>query len=213
MIDPELTRTLPPSVTAATGLDALTQLIEPYVCNSPNPLTDALCLEGIRRVSMSLRRACLDGDDLNARTDMSLASLFSGMALANAKLGAVHGLAGPLGGVLSAPHGAICARLLPFVIETNLKSIEKRAPGSPALPRYSVVARLLTGKESAGPADGVLWLRSLCKELEIPALSRQGLSRQMIPAIANQAMSASSMKGNPIELNELELSNILEQAM
>ena len=213
VIDPELTRTLPPSVTAATGLDALTQLIEPYVCNNPNPLTDALCLEGIRRVSMSLRRACLDGDDLNARTDMSLASLFSGMALANAKLGAVHGLAGPLGGVLSAPHGAICARLLPFVMETNLKSIEKRAPGSPALPRYSEVARLLTGKEAASPAEGVLWLRSLCKDFEIPALSRHGLSQQMIPAIANQAMRASSMKGNPIELNELELSDILEQAM
>ncbi|MGO9017219.1 MAG: iron-containing alcohol dehydrogenase [Syntrophobacteraceae bacterium] len=213
VIDPELTRSLPPSVTAATGLDALTQLIEPYVCNSPNPLTDALCREGIRRVSTSLRRAWLDGDDLNARTDMSLASLFSGMALANAKLGAVHGLAGPLGGVLSAPHGAICARLLPFVMETNLKSIEKRAPGSPALPRYSAVARLLTGEEAAGPADGVLWLQSLCREFEIPTLSRQGLSRQMIPAIANQAMRSSSMKGNPIEVNELELSNILEQAM
>jgi len=213
VVDPELSCSLPPSITAVTGMDALTQLIEPYVCNSPNPLTDALCREGIRRVAASLRRACLDGKDLNARTDMSLASLFSGMTLANAKLGAVHGLAGPLGGVLSAPHGALCARLLPFVMETNLKSIEERAPASPAWPRYSAVARLLTGNEAADPADGVLWLRSLCRDLEIPPLSRHGLKRQMIPAIANQAMRASSMKGNPIELNELELSNILEQAM
>ncbi|HYA42763.1 MAG TPA: iron-containing alcohol dehydrogenase [Syntrophobacteraceae bacterium] len=213
VVDPELCRSLPPSITAATGIDALTQLIEPYVCNSPNPLTDALCREGIRRVAVSLRRACLDGDDLDARADMSLASLFSGMALANARLGAVHGLAGPLGGALSAPHGAICARLLPFVMEANLKAIEKRAPGSPALARYSAVARLLTGNEAAGPVDGVLWLRSLCSELEIPALSGHGLSRGMIPALASQAMKASSMKGNPVELTELELTHILEQAM
>jgi alcohol dehydrogenase class IV len=213
VVDPELTRSLTPSLTAATGLDALTQLIEPYVSNSPNPLTDALCLEGIRRVSRSLRKACLDGDDLDARTDMSLASLFSGMVLANAKLGAVHGLAGPLGGVLSAPHGAICSRLLPFVIEANLKSVEKTAPGSPVLPRYSAVARLLMGKEAAEPADAVRWLRSLCTEFQIPSLSEHGLSRQMVPSIAAQAMRASSMKGNPIELDELELSNILEQAL
>jgi alcohol dehydrogenase class IV len=213
VVDPELTCSLPPSITATTGLDALTQLLEPYLCNSPNPLTDALCREGIRRVALSIRRACLDGDDLKARTDMSLASLFSGMALANAKLGAVHGLAGPLGGVLSAPHGAICARLLPFVMETNLKSLQKRAPSSPILLRYFAVARLLTGREAAVPADGVLWIHSLCKELEIPTLSQQGLSVQMIPAIANQAIRTSSMKGNPIDLNDLELSNILEQAL
>ena len=213
IIDPELTRSLPPSITAATGLDALTQLIEPYVCLSPNPLTDALCREGIRRVSGGLRRAYFNGDDLDARTDMSLAALFSGLALANAKLGAVHGLAGPLGGVLAAPHGAICAKLLPLVMETNLKSLKKRAPDSPALLRYSEVARLLTGKETAGPEDGILWLKSLCGEFEIPPLSRHGLSLEMVPAVAAQAGKASSMKGNPIELNERELSDILEQAL
>jgi len=213
VIDPEITRSLPPFVTAATGLDALTQLIEPYVCNSPNPMTDALCVEGIRRVAAGLRRAFVDGNDLNARTDMSLASLFSGIALANARLGAVHGLAGPLGGVLSAPHGAICARLLPFVMETNLRSLEERAPCSPVLSRYSEVARLLTGNDAAVAADGVAWIHSLCKEFEIPTLSKQGLDRQLIPAVADQATKASSMKGNPIELSELELSNILERAM
>ncbi len=213
VVDPELTCSLPPSITAATGLDALTQLLEPYLCNSPNPLTDALCREGIRRVALSLRRACLDGDDLNARTDMSLASLFSGMALANAKLGAVHGLAGPLGGVLSAPHGAICARLLPFVMETNLKSLQKRTPGSPILLRYFEVARLLTGREQSPLRMEFSGYIPCVKSLEIPNLSQQGLSVEMIPAIANQAMRASSMKGNPIELNDLELSNILEQAL
>jgi alcohol dehydrogenase class IV len=213
VVDPDLTRSLAPPVTAATGLDALTQLIEPYVCNNSNPLTDALCREGIRRVSRSLRRAYYDGNDIEARTDMSLASLFSGIALANAKLGAVHGLAGPLGGLLSAPHGAICARLLPIVMEANLRSLEERAPNSPVLVRFSEVARLMTGKETSDAADGVNWLQSLCGELDIPSLSQHGLSRQMIPAVAAQAGKASSMKGNPIELSEEELSNILEQAL
>ena len=213
VVDPDLTRSLAPPVTAATGLDALTQLIEPYVCNNPNPLTDALCREGIRRVSRSLRRAYYYGDDIEARTDMSLASLFSGIALANAKLGAVHGLAGPLGGLLLAPHGAICARLLPIVMKANLRSLEERAPDSPVLVRFSEIARLMTGKETSHPADGVGWLQSLCEEFDIPPLSQYGLSQQMIPAIAAQAGKASSMKGNPIELSESELSNILEQAL
>jgi alcohol dehydrogenase class IV len=213
VVDPDLTRSLTPPVTAATGLDALTQLIEPYVCNNPNPLTDALCREGIRRVSGSLRRAYYDGNDIEARTDMSLASLFSGMALANAKLGAFHGLAGPLGGLLLAPHGAICARLLPIVMETNLRSLEQRAPNSPVLARFAEAARLMTGKQTSNPADGIRWLQSLCEELDIPSLSQHGFSQQMIPAIASQARNASSMKGNPIELSEPELSNILEQAL
>ncbi|MGA2939492.1 MAG: iron-containing alcohol dehydrogenase [Syntrophobacteraceae bacterium] len=213
VVDPDLTRSLTPPVTAATGLDALTQLIEPYVCNNPNPLTDALCREGIRRVSRSLRRAYYDGNDIEARTDMSLASLFSGIALANARLGAVHGLAGPLGGLLLAPHGAICARLLPIVMKANLKSLEEKAPNSPVLVRFSEIARLMTGKGTSNPADGVGWLQSLCEELDIPSLSQYGLSRQMIPAISAQALKTSSMKGNPIELRESELSNILEQAL
>lgn len=213
VIDPELTRSLPPSLTAATGLDALTQLIEPYVCNGPNPLTDALCREGIRRVSASLRRACRSGDDLEARTDMSLAALLGGIALANAKLGAVHGFAGPLGGMLQAPHGAICAKLLPLVMEANLRALEERSPGSPVPARYSEVARLLTGRDTASAAEGVSWLKILCEELGIPALSRYGLDPQMVPAVVAQARKASSMKGNPVPLNDAELSNILDRAL
>lgn len=213
VVDPELTCSLPPAVTATTGLDALTQLIEPYVCNNPNPMTDALCREGIRRVSTALPRAYRDGSDIEARTDMSLASLFSGLALANAKLGAVHGLAGPLGGVIPAPHGAICARLLPLVMESNLRALRVRAPDSPVLARYSEVARLLTGDEKAGASDGVLWLNDLCTKLRIPGLSRYGLDRGLIPAVVAQARKASSMKGNPIELSESELSEILGEAL
>jgi alcohol dehydrogenase class IV len=213
VVDPELTYSLPPSLTATTGLDALTQLIEPYVCNNPNPLTDALCREGIRRVSKSLLRAYRDGGDTEAREEMSLSSLFGGIALANAKLGAVHGLAGPLGGVLSAPHGAICARLLPIVMEANLRALEERAPNSSVLLRYSEVARILTGEATTADNGLLLWLNALCKEFKIPALSQYGFTRRMIPAVVAQARKASSMKGNPIQLDESELSTILEQAL
>ena len=113
VVDPELTLELPPAVTASTGLDALTQLIEPYVSIRANPLTDGFCLEGLRRVSRSLRRAYHAGRDITAREDMSLASLLGGLALANAGLGVVHGFAAPVGGMFHAPHGAICAALLP----------------------------------------------------------------------------------------------------
>ncbi|MEN6486003.1 MAG: iron-containing alcohol dehydrogenase [Syntrophobacteraceae bacterium] len=213
VVDPELTYPLPPFLTATTGLDALTQLIEPFVSNSSSPLTDALCREGILRVARSLQRACSHGNDAQAREDMSLASLFGGLALANAKLGAVHGLAGPLGGVLPAPHGALCARLLPVVMNANIRALRERAPGSPVLERYSEVARLLTGKEGARHSDGVSRLNALCSELAIPALSAYGLGQNMIPAVVEQAMKASSMKGNPIELTGPELTSALEQAM
>lgn len=213
VVDPELTYPLPPFLTATTGLDALTQLIEPFVSNSSSPITDALCREGILRVARSLRRACSHGNDARAREDMSLASLFGGLALANAKLGAVHGLAGPLGGVLPAPHGALCASLLPIVMEVNIRALQERAPGSPALERYSEVARLLTGKENARRSEGVSLLSALCSELAIPALSAYGLGQNMIPAVVEQAMKASSMKGNPIELTGSELTSALERAM
>ena len=213
VVDPEQTYSLPPALTAATGLDALTQLIEPFVSNGSNPITDALCREGIQRVATMLPRSFHDGSDTQARKDMSLASLFGGVALANARLGAVHGLAGPLGGVLAAPHGAICARLLPLVMEANIKALEKREPNSGVLSRYGEVARLLTGSESAGPTDGVNRVHSLCREFEIPSLSEHGLNRQMIPAVAAQALKSSSMRGNPIVLSELEVAEILEGAL
>lgn len=213
VVDPELTYSLPPALTAATGLDALTQLIEPYVGSAPNPLTDALCREGIRRVAGALRRACADGRDPQARADMALASLLGGMALANAKLGAVHGLAGSLGGMLSAPHGAICARLLPLVAEANLQALQARAPDAPALARYTEVARLLTGNPAARAAQGVAWLAALCADLPVPPLSRFGLSKDAIPAVVGQSQQASSMKGNPIPLTDRELAAILQSAL
>jgi alcohol dehydrogenase class IV len=213
VVDPELTYSLPPHLTASTGLDALTQLIEPYLCNSPNPVTDALCREGIRRVAESLRRVYLDGGDTQAREDMALASLFGGLALANARLGAVHGLAGPLGGTLPAPHGMICARLLPLVMETTIQALKTRTPASPALGRFGEVARILTGDPESTIANGLVWLQALCTELTVPSLSQFGLNANVIPQVVAQARKASSMQGNPIELTEDELAEILRQAL
>ena len=213
LVDPELTYSLPPALTASTGLDALTQLIEPFVSIKSNPLTDALCREGMRHAARSLRRAYENGADAQAREGMSLASLFGGLALANAALGAVHGFAGPLGGMLHAPHGALCARLLPLVMEANLKALEARQPENPARTRYAEVAQILTGDKNASASDGVTWVRELVGDLKVAPLSAYGLTRERFPEAVEKTMKASSTKGNPIPLTEAELAGILERAM
>jgi alcohol dehydrogenase class IV len=213
LVDPELTYSLPPAVTASTGLDALTQLIEPFVSVKANPMTDAICREGLRHAARSLRRAYENGGDREAREGMSLASLFGGLALANAKLGAVHGFAGPLGGMLHAPHGAICARLLPLVMETNLKALEAREPRHPALARYTEIAQILTGDPNAGASDGVTWVSELVRDLNILALSTYGMTREHFPEALEKTVKSSSYKGNPISLTEMELVGILERAL
>ena len=213
IIDPELTYSSPPEITATSGLDALTQLIEPFLSNAANPMTDAICREGMHRVARSLRCAYENGDDDAAREDMALAALFGGMALANAKLGAVHGFAGPIGGMFPAPHGAICARLLPTVIETNLNAIRTRAAQSPALGRFAEVAQILTDDKDARAEDGIRWLHELCAALKIPSLATYGIKGSDFPSIVVQARKASSMKGNPIELTDEELTQIMEMAL
>ena len=213
LVDPELTHDLPPELTASTGLDALTQLIEPFVSGRANPLTDMICREGIRRVARSLRHACECGDDIAAREDLALASLLGGMALANAGLGAVHGFAAPLGGMFPAPHGAVCARLLPFVIETNVVALRQRSPTSNALPRYELIACLLTGTDQAKVEDGLAWLRDLSKALKIRPLGDYGVKSEHLTLLIAKAAEASSMKGNTIALTEKEMRGILERAL
>ena len=212
VVDSELTHSMPPPVTASTGLDALTQLLEVYISNQANPLTDGICREGLKRAGRSLRRVYEDGDDQDARKDMALASLFGGLGLANAKLGAVHGFAGPLGGMYSAPHGVICARLLPFVMEANVRALRQRNATSPALAKYDEAARLLTGNISAQAADAVTWVQELCLALKVPSLALFGLKQQDFETIAAKAKKSSSMKGNPVELTDDELLNIIRAA-
>jgi alcohol dehydrogenase class IV len=213
IVDPELTYSLPPNVTASTGLDAFTQALEGYVSNKANPMTDATCREAMTRAARSLQRAFEDGGDIAAREDMCIASLFGGLAVANAKLGAVHGFAGPAGGMFPVPHGVVCARLLPFVMESNVRALQEREAESPVLQRYEEVAQILTGNASATSADGVLWVQRLCDALQIPALSEYGMTKDDIPTLVEKAAKASSMKGNPIVLTSEELTEILEQAV
>jgi alcohol dehydrogenase class IV len=212
LVDPELTYSLPVKVTIATGLDALTQLIEPLVSARGNPVTDGLCREGIPRVARSLPAVVQNGKNFAAREEMALASLFGGLALANAGLGAVHGFAGPIGGMFNAPHGLICGILLPFVVDANIHALRLRAPDSIALSRYDEIGRLLTGSPDALATDGLAWLTDLRKTLNVPALSSLDIPKQSIPEIASKAAKASSMKANPIELTQPELEAILEAA-
>ena len=213
LIDPELTYSLPPSVTASTGLDAFTQAMEGYVSNKANPMTDATCREAMARAARSLQRAFEDGSDKAAREDMCVVSLFGGLAVANAKLGAVHGFAGPAGGMFPVPHGVVCARLLPLVMESNVRALQNREADSPVLRRYDEVAQILTGNASATSAAGVKWVQNLCDALQIPALSEYGMTQDDIPTLVEKAAKASSMKGNPIVLTPEELTEILEQAV
>lgn len=213
LIDPQLTHDLPPALTASTGMDALTQLIEPHVSCRANPLTSALCLDGIRRVAHALPIAFVSGQSAGAREDLALASLFGGLALANAGLGAVHGLAAPIGGMFPAPHGAVCAALVPQVMAANLHALRTRAPAHPALFRYDEVACALTDNSHARAEDGVERVRQLATALQIQPLRAYGITPGDVPAIVAAAVKASSMKANPLPLTAAELTEILERAL
>ncbi len=211
IVDPELTYGLPQEATAGSGMDAVTQLVEPFVSNAANPVSDAFCRDGLARAARWLPVAYAQ-DDPQAREEMALASLLGGMALANARLGAVHAFAGPLGGLFGAPHGALCARLLPAVMEANLRALQTRAAGSPILERFTEAARILTGDPAAQAEDGPRWLKELGASLKIAPLSAYGLKPADFPAVAAQAQKANAMKGNPVELTVTELTEILAAA-
>ncbi len=213
IVDPELTLDLPPAVTASTGLDALTQLVEAYVSCRANALTDAYCLEGMRRTRNALPRAFENGRDLAARTDMSFAALLSGLALANAGLGSVHGFASPLGGASEAPHGALCAALLPHAMFVNIAALSVSPSHAPHLRRYAAIARILTGDADALPEDGAAWVAALCARLAVQPLRALGIAPADVPALAAQAARSSSMKGNPIVLTASQLEDLLARAI
>jgi alcohol dehydrogenase class IV len=206
IVDPELMLSMPPNVTATTGMDAITQLIEPYVSLRANPITDALCLEGLRLASTALSAAFADGNNLEARTAMAQASLLGGLALANAGLGVVHGFAAAIGGMFAAPHGAICALLLGPGMAANI------AAG--AVPdRYKQVARILTGDAFADASDGVVWVRTLVSKLEIPPLQTWGLEMKDAQLIARKASASSSMRANPVPLSITQLQALLDREL
>jgi alcohol dehydrogenase class IV len=208
VVDPELTLSMSPEITATTGMDALTHLLETFVSNQANPFIDMFCREGMRRISASLKKAFDKGDDLSARGDMAFAAMLGGMALANVKLGAVHGFAGPMGGMFPVPHGAVCAAVLPAVMDVNIRAV-KEQNHQQTLAKYDEVAQILTGNSKARAADGIQWAKDMVKYLKIPSLSAFGLSVANFPILVEKAKNASSMKGNPVLLGDEQLMEIL----
>jgi alcohol dehydrogenase class IV len=213
LVDPALTVSCPPAVTASSGMDALTQCLEPFVSARANPLTDGLAREGLRRAAAGLRAAYADGGDLKARADMSVCSLLGGISLANAKLGAVHGLAGVIGGSGRVPHGAACAALLAPVIEANVRALRAGPAGYAALGRYAEVARLLTGAPDASVDDGLAWIRETIARLALPGLAAYGVRPDDAGDVARDAARSSSMQGNPVALSDDDLRAIVRGAL
>jgi len=212
IVDPELTYNMPPSVTASTGMDALTQVIEAFVSSRANPMTDAIAREGIKRAGRSLLIAYRNGRDKAARQDMALTSLFGGLALANCGLGAVHGFAGPIGGMFNAPHGEICASLLPYVMKFNVMEICKMDGMQETRSRFRDVAGWLTGDSEASIEDGVGWLVQLASDLKIPGLRDIGIRKEDFDQIIEKSKVSSSMKKNPVQLDDKMLKAILMEA-
>lgn len=214
VVDPDLLVGQSRATIAASGSDALSQLVEPYLSARANPLTDALAREGIRRSARSLARAAREGLDADPdlREDLALASLLGGLCLANAGLGAVHGFAAVLGARYAAPHGAVCAALLAPVVEANLAALRARAPQHPVLARFAEVAALLTGRPQASADEAGPWLAELRSALGVPGLGAYGMVEADLPELVAQARQASSMNANPIELTDDELADILRRA-
>jgi len=213
LVDPDLLAGVPRPVLAASGLDALAQLVEPWLSARANPVSDALAREGIRRSARSLRLAVARGPTAEEREDLAVASLFGGLCLANAGLGAVHGFAAPAGAMFDAPHGAVCAALLVAALEVNLRALRERAPGSAVAARFDDLSRWVTGSAEATAEDGLAWFRDLCRALAVRGLSAFGMTRADVPALVERAKAASSMRANPIALGDGELAEIAERSL
>lgn len=211
LVDPTLTYSLPPNITAQSGMDALTQVIEAYCSKNASPLTDAIALDGILRGSRSILTAYRNGQDPAAREDMALTSLYSGIALSQAGLGAVHGFAGVLGAMVGAAHGAICACLLPAVLKANLGTALGQSH-EPLIDKFRRMAEILSDGKSSEPDEVAIWARTLCRKLHIPGLAELGVRRSDFPEIISRAAASSSMQKNPFVLPPEILKQILDES-
>jgi alcohol dehydrogenase class IV len=213
LIDPHLTLSCPRDITAAAGMDCFTQLVEAYLSPKASPFTDALALEGIKTVIQSLMRSFSNGDDIEARSGMAFAALTSGICLTNAGLGAVHGIAGTVGAMLSIPHGVICGTLMAAANEVTLRELRLSQEDTVALNKYSVLGRLVSGKEKGTEEffqDAFIkYLHDLTVSLELPRLRQYG----MIPADVIPVCTAADSKNNPVKFNENQLQEIIAQRL
>ncbi|YCO05439.1 iron-containing alcohol dehydrogenase [Vibrio sp. VNB-15] len=209
IVDPTLTYGTDQYTSGRGAMDAFTHLMEAYVCGDPNPLTDMVCEEGLRRLSRSVIAGCKQ-DNHKARADLSFAALLGGMAITNAKLGAAHGLASALGGKLDAPHSVITARLAPHVMQENIKAA-KQAGRADVISRYRRLAQLVTDRTNANEHDGVLWVKMVLDKLELPHLGKFGVCQTSFEQVADDALMSVAIKGNPLPLNQDRLVYILRQ--
>lgn len=212
ILDPELTLSCPPAITAACGMDALTQLLESYVSGRANPMSDALAASGMAMVRQHLLSAVRHGDDIGARAGMLYASSMSGLTLANAGLGAVHGLASPLGAFFPIPHGAACGTLVYEATRLNIRCMREREPRNPGLIKYAEAGRILSDAPDLDDEAAIRALLDLLEDwsdrLEMPRLSYYGVSPADIPRIVTGSRG-NSMQTNPIRLQDAELSELL----
>lgn len=213
IVDPELTLSVPKNVTASTGMDAFTQVLEPYVTKITHPLVDMFCREAIPIAAKNLHLAYSVSDNLTARENMAYVSLLGGLSLANAKLGAVHGFAGPIGGMFHAPHGMICAALLPAAMQVNAELVAGSGENDEKTIRFREIARWVTGSDAAEIEDGVQWISELARSMHIPGLSDFGISESDFPEVIEKAEHSSSMKGNPVNLSKADMERILAMSM
>jgi alcohol dehydrogenase class IV len=218
LVDPDLLQGLSAEVIAASGLDALSQLIESLVSARANPFSDGLAREGIRRSAAALATAHASAREGHTiapahREALATASLFGGLCLAHAGLGAVHGFAAPLGGMFGAPHGAVCAALLGPVSRANVAALSRRAPASAALARYHELGALLSGRSDATAENALAFIDELSGALQLRRLGHYGLKAERVPELVAKARAASSMKSNPIVLTEDELTAIAMAAL
>ena len=213
LIDPDLSVSCPPDVTAAAGMDCFTQLTESFLSGKSNEYTDALAMEGFKAVNRSLVRCFTDGDDISARADMSFAALTSGICLANAGLGAVHGIAGTMGALLNIPHGIICGTLMAAGNQINVRELRKASGDNPALKKYATLGRMFSQKEGASDdyyIDSFIdILHKMTEQLRLPRLRKYGISSDDISLICSQT----DIKNNPVKLSPGQLAEIIERRL
>lgn len=214
LIDPELMVTCPPEVTAACGMDAFTQLLEPLVSTASNPLTDTLALSGLSFIQKNLEAACGQGaSDPDIRAGMAYGSLQSGICLANAGLGIVHGLASPLGGRFPIPHGVVCGTLLASATRVNIRALRRNGSGHAALNKYAQAGALFGEAGSSDPSylcDHLVHrLEHWVEHFRLPRLSHYGVKATDLDAILAQTQN----RHNPVQLNPAEIREILESRL
>lgn len=210
LVDPEQTLGLPPEISASTGMDALTQVIEPYLTRKANPITDSICLQAISIARNALLTTYQDPENLIAREQMSIVSLFGGLALANSGLGVVHGFAAAIGGMYpNARHGEICASILPAAFKVNRLACEGNPEYLATSQKINTISKLLSGNDRQ-PGEEIL--SDMNYRMHIPSLSVLGITRSDFQTITEKAFRSSSMKGNPIPLTSQDLLKILEMS-